>query len=101
MNETLKRAISGAVYIVLLLVSILFSTESFYLLFGILLIISIYEFCNLIQINKVFPLLFGTLLYSSIALISSYKKETSDFFIKNLNINLNLDIDINKTTIIL
>jgi len=101
MNETLKRAISGAIYIVLLLAAILFSTESFYLLFGIFLFISIYEFCNLIQINKVFPLLFGTLLYSSIALISSYKKETSDFFIKNLNIKLSLDIDINKTIIIL
>ena len=35
MNETLKRTISGAVYIALLLTSILFSTESFIILFGI------------------------------------------------------------------
>ena len=74
MNETLKRTISGAVYIVLLLASILFSTESFIILFGIFLIIAIYEFCNLVQINKVFPILFGTILYTTISLVSFYNK---------------------------
>ena len=52
MGETLKRAISGAVYVILLLASILYSTESFLILFGIFLIISLFEFCNLIKVNK-------------------------------------------------
>ena len=34
MGETLKRAISGAVYVILLLASILYSTESFLFLFA-------------------------------------------------------------------
>ena len=80
MNETLKRGISGAIYIALLLSSILFSTESFIILFGIFLIIATYEFCNLIQLNKVFPLFFGALFYSSISLISFYKKANWQLF---------------------
>ncbi len=95
MNETLKRAISGAVYILLLLASILFSTESFYLLFGIFLLISVYEFCNLIQINKIFPILFATLLYSSVALISTYRKETELFLTKIFSVNITINTDVN------
>ncbi len=53
MNETLKRSISGAFYVILLLASILFSTESFYILFGLFLLIAVSEFCDLIQINKI------------------------------------------------
>jgi len=78
MNETLKRTISGAIYVILLLTSILFSTESFFILFGIFLIIAIYEFCNLIQIHKVLPILIGTLLYTAVTLISHYNKITTD-----------------------
>ena len=78
MNETLKRTISGAIYVILLLTSILFSTESFFILFGIFLIIAIYEFCNLIQIHKLLPILFGTLLYTAVTLISHYNKITTD-----------------------
>jgi phosphatidate cytidylyltransferase len=48
MGETLKRAISGAVYIILLLASILYSNkehyESFFLIFGLFLLITVYEF---------------------------------------------------------
>ena len=101
MNETLKRAISGAIYILLLLASILFSTESFYLLFGVFLLISVYEFCNLTQINKVFPLLFATLSYITLALISSYKKETELFLNKNFNLNFHINVDINSLNIVL
>jgi phosphatidate cytidylyltransferase len=72
MDETLKRAISGAVYILLLLFSILYSTESFLILFGIFLIISLFEFCNLIHVNKFIPIFFGAFLYVLIILISNY-----------------------------
>jgi phosphatidate cytidylyltransferase len=63
MNETLKRSISGAVYIVLLLFSIFYSTESFFFLFGIFLLLVVYEFCNLIHFQKALPLFFSGIVY--------------------------------------
>lgn len=56
MNETLKRAISGTVYIVLLLFCIHYSVLSYFILFGFFLIIAVFEFSNLIKINKIAPL---------------------------------------------
>ncbi len=99
MNETLKRAISGAIYILLLLVSILYSTESFFALFGIFLIITLYEFCNLIQINKVIPIVFGALFYIAVTLVSSYNKITTktinELFQSKINISINtIQLDI-------
>ena len=79
MNETLKRALSGAVYILLLLAAILYSTESFFILFGLFLIITIYEFCNLVQIHKVFPILFGSVFYTSVTLVSNYREKTTKY----------------------
>lgn len=67
MNETLKRSISGAIYVILLLASILFSTnknfDSFFFLFGIFLIIAVFEFCGLVNINKTVPILFAGVTY--------------------------------------
>jgi phosphatidate cytidylyltransferase len=60
MNETLKRSISGAVYVALLITAILFSTESFFALFGIFLLIAVYEFCDLVQINKILPIILAS-----------------------------------------
>ncbi|MBK0368895.1 phosphatidate cytidylyltransferase [Flavobacterium agrisoli] len=64
MNETLKRALSGAVYILLLVASIRFSTDSFFLLFGVFLLIAIYEFCLLIKTNVIFPTFLAATLYT-------------------------------------
>ena len=63
MNETLKRSISGAFYVVLLLVSILYSTESFYILFGLFLLIAVVEFCDLIQLNKITSIFLAIVIY--------------------------------------
>lgn len=63
MNETLTRLLSGIVYIVLLLFAISYSTTSFFLLFGVFMLIAINEFCNLIQISKIAPFLIGILLF--------------------------------------
>ena len=101
MNETLKRGISGAVYIALLLTSIQFSTESFIILFGVFLIIATYEFCNLVQLNKIFPLLFVSLFYTAISLISFYKIETENYINSIQNGNVSLTIDINQVNTIL
>jgi phosphatidate cytidylyltransferase len=63
MNETLKRSISGAVYVILLLASILFSIESFYVLFGLFLLIAVVEFCDLMQLHKITAILLAVGLY--------------------------------------
>lgn len=52
MNETLKRALSGAVYIIVLLGCILHSKESLAMLFGMFLVIGVYEFTKFVQINR-------------------------------------------------
>ncbi|MEO8239426.1 MAG: phosphatidate cytidylyltransferase [Flavobacterium sp.] len=96
MNETLKRAISGAVYIALLLTSIMFSTESFIILFGIFLIIATYEFCNLVKLNKIFSIIFVSLFYSTVALISFYRMETENYINNLLKENIQFNVDIDK-----
>ena len=90
MNETLKRLISGAIYILLLLSSILFSTESFLLIFGVFLIIAVFEYCNLVRLNKTFPLLIAISVYSLITLICFYSKETQNYLIESFGIRINL-----------
>ena len=101
MNETLKRALSGAVYILLLLAAILYSTESFFILFGLFLIITIYEFCNLVQIHKVFPILFGSVFYTSVTLVSNYREKTTKYLNEIFNSNLEISISTKQLDIIL
>lgn len=71
MNETLKRAISGAVYILILIISIICSAESFFILFGLFLLIAVFEFCELVQINKIFPAIAAVILYGSVTYLAS------------------------------
>ena len=101
MNETLKRSISGAIYILLLISSILYSTESFFMLFGVFLVIAIYEFCNLTQVSKVLPLITGALLYSSITLISHYSKITTTTINDFLGTSIEITINVQQLNIIL
>ena len=96
MNETLKRSLSGAVYITLLLASILYSTESFFILFGVFLIIALYEFCNLVQMKSALPIVLGTLLYSFVTLVSHYATETTAFINRAFQTQINLEINIQK-----
>jgi phosphatidate cytidylyltransferase len=51
MNGTLKRALSGAVYITLLLSCILYSKESLAILFAILLVFGVYEYAKMTAVN--------------------------------------------------
>ena len=101
MNETLKRAISGAIYIILLLASILFSTESFFILFGIFLLIAVYEFCSLIQINKVFPILFAFLFYIIVTAISSYRSETQNLLFDIFKKRYEITVNVNQLNLVL
>ena len=70
MRETLIRTASGIIYIVLLIGATLYSSYTFQILFGILMLISIYEYCKLIRIKPYLPLFTGTLLYSLFAVLS-------------------------------
>lgn len=63
MNETLKRALSGAVYVILLLGCISYSKESLALLFGVFLVIGVYEFCKIVRINVLVSLAIATVAY--------------------------------------
>ena len=101
MNETLKRTISGAIYVILLLTSILYSTESFFVLFGLFLIIAIYEFCNLIQIHKIPSIIFGFLIYTIITLLSNYNKITTETFNSIFNTNFNFAINNKQLELVL
>ena len=101
MGETLKRAISGALYILLLLASILYSTESFFVLFGIFLMITIFEFCNLIQIRKIFPIVIGAFIYISVTLFSHYTTVLTKIVNKIFHSDLSFLINIEQLDLIL
>jgi len=62
MNETLTRTLSGAVYIIVLVGCALFPL-SFVILFGIFLMLAVFEFCELTALPKVVPILIASALY--------------------------------------
>jgi len=62
MNETLTRTLSGIVYIVLLIGATLYF-NTFLILFGIFLIVSVAEFCDLIQLRKDLPMVIAAIGY--------------------------------------
>lgn len=94
MNETLKRAISGAIYVIILIAAIQYSTNkdftSFFVLFGAFLIIAVVEYCNLVKINKIIPILFaGTSYFLTYRIANASKSEVLLFSIRyNQNIDL-------------
>lgn len=75
MNETLTRLLSGVVYICILLFATYNSSNSFFILFGIVMLIAVYEFCNLINVSFIIPLLVSSASYFSIV----YYKTNREF----------------------
>lgn len=71
MNETLVRALSGAVYVVLLVTATLYSRESLLLLFGLFLLQSVSEFSKLIKINTLLALLLAVLSFLNFSYFNS------------------------------
>jgi phosphatidate cytidylyltransferase len=63
MRESTTRALSGTVYIILLITATMFSHYSFLLLFGLFLLIATFEFCNLVHLNKTIAIAVSLLLY--------------------------------------
>jgi phosphatidate cytidylyltransferase len=80
MNETLKRAISGAIYILLLIISIICSVESFFILFGLFLLIAVFEFCELVHLPKVLPIVAAVVMYGSVTYLESQNVRLSKNF---------------------
>ncbi|PWA10919.1 phosphatidate cytidylyltransferase [Flavobacterium laiguense] len=85
MNETLKRSISGAIYIILLIASIEYSIESFFILFGVFLLIAVIEFCNLLHLNKIAPIVIANLVYLFFYKIAIATKTDGVFYILRYN----------------
>jgi len=65
MNESVVRTLSGIVYIALLVTATLYSPESFILLFGIFMLIAVYEFARLVKISVVIPMVTAAVLFIS------------------------------------
>lgn len=63
MNSTLVRAISGAVYVLLLVACIMYSSQSVLFLFGIFLILATIEFSKLVKFNSIVAVIVTTGLY--------------------------------------
>lgn len=63
MNETLTRFLSGLVYVTLLIVATAYSVQSFYVLFGIFLIITLFEFCRILKVNFYLPIVIACISY--------------------------------------
>ncbi len=64
MSETLTRAISGAVYIAVLLLACWYSELSFKILIGVLLVLATVEFSKLIRFNPLVGFVLGVGLYA-------------------------------------
>ncbi|WP_394759490.1 phosphatidate cytidylyltransferase [Flavobacterium sp.] len=63
MNENVTRSLSGLVYILVLVFATLYSRESFLILFGLFMLQTVREFCNLILLPRIPALLLAALFY--------------------------------------
>lgn len=79
MNETLTRFLSGLVYVTLLIVATAKNVQSFYVLFGIFLIISLFEFCRILKVNFYLPIVIACVSYFLAAKYYTFK--SFDLFI--------------------
>lgn len=69
MNESIVRAISGIVYILILIGATLFNPISYIALFCIFMLIAIVEFCRLAKIKQTIPIILGV---AGVALFSPF-----------------------------
>ncbi len=88
MNETLKRALSGAVYIVLLLGCIDHSQESLAILFGVFMIIGVHEFCKMTSLNLLISLPIAAVLYYY------FWNKNEDLLVKNILVAISIVVSL-------
>lgn len=96
MNEVVKRTLSGILYIVLLVSAILFSVETFLLLFAFFFIIAVLEFCRLYNINKITGVLVSFILATSIAVLNNSFANAWYLIVLPFSIYLIYDLFVNK-----
>ena len=78
MNSLLQRSLSGFVYVAIFVSAILYSKESFLVLTTIFGLVSLFEFCKIIQLKNTFPyLLMPFIVYYSVF----YLKDNRSFFL--------------------
>jgi phosphatidate cytidylyltransferase len=92
MNETLKRSISGAIYILLLIASIQYSIETFFILFGVFLLIAVMEFCNLVHLNKIVPIAIANVFYLFFYKIAVATNQDGLFYLLRYSKNFDLAV---------
>ncbi|NLP57603.1 phosphatidate cytidylyltransferase [Lutibacter sp. B1] len=63
MKKLLRRALSGFIFVSVLIFSILYSKTTFISLFFILMMLCLFEFKRIIQLKSIFPYLIGTLIF--------------------------------------
>lgn len=63
MRKLLTRALSGIVFVCVLIFSILYSKISFISLFFILMVFCLYEFKKMIELKSIFPYILGVLIF--------------------------------------
>lgn len=95
MNESVTRALSGVVYITLLISATLYSQYSFSLLFGIFMLLSVTEFCKLIHLKNSIPILLTFICYVVFVFFQTINF-TTDFLLvlAALFVSVNLIIDL-------
>ena len=76
MNETIIRSLSGLVYISLLIWATLFSRETFLVLFGLLLLQTVNEFCTLVKLPRIQSIILAAVLYFIFAFFLAQNKFT-------------------------
>lgn len=81
MRELLVRALSGLVYTSVIIGSMLYSKESFYIVFYLLMILCLFEFKNLIKLSYKWTFLVATLIYFRFSNLSMLDFKYFHFFL--------------------
>lgn len=99
MNEVVKRTLSGIVYIILLVGAILYSVETFLLLFAVFFITAVIEFCKLYQINKIYGLLLSVAIAVSLFFLNNHPYNSALLCVVPFSIFLMIDLFQNQSKI--
>ena len=80
MNNFTKRLIFGGIYVAIIIIATWFNPKLFALIFGVFMVLCIYEFQKMERINSIFPYLLGISINALIYLFQFH------FFNSNINI---------------
>jgi len=85
MNETLTRALFGAVYVAILLSACWYSELSFEILMGVFLVLATVEFSKLVKLNSIIAFWIAICLYAVFGFFNNLEAKF-DFFIASFSI---------------